>query len=570
MKISVILPVSNNEKFAERAIISLLNQTYKNIEILICLNGNTIKYNNIIKKKFRKFKIIKFYEIKTKNIVDALNFLIKKCKGKYIARMDGDDISSPDRFKEQINFLEENKEYFVSTNAEVVNNNLDNIYNHKYKNQKKFFTNPIIHPSIMIKTEILKKIMYRNIPYAEDYDLYLRLEKKGIRLNNLNKNLIFYKLNEKNIRNYKRAFYLFLSTLSLSKAFRESLEVNERYFSLIDYNKSFKDDYNLFLKISGKKLSFLKILNVLRLIFAKNYIIKKLVFSKFLFFLKFKIRNKKKNYEKIIKNKLPFVSIIIPTYNSEKTIIKTLRSILKQTYKNYEIIIVDNSQSSKTINLIKKLKNKKIKIYSIRNHILNSKARNYGVYKASKKSTMIAFCDSDDQWKPNKLKKQIKFMIHEKSSFSFTNYDFFNPKNKTYLKNYFKIPFKRLNFSHLLIKNMIGTSSVILTKKLFHLVGGFPESKYFFSFEDYIFWLKLSKVYSPTYLDDNITIYRDDRKNSATKNSRSFVSQRLRILFYYLFKLDLKSLIIIFLAYIKIFTLTFHKNNKNNEYFDLL
>ncbi len=569
MKISVILPVSNNEKFAERAIISILNQNYKDFEILICLNGNTSKFNYKLIKKFNKIKKIKFYKIKEKNIVDALNFLINKSRGKFIARMDADDISAPDRLKEQIKFLEKNKESFLSTNAEVIDENLDKIYDHKFKNKKKFFTNPIIHPSIMVNSSILKKTMYRHIPFAEDYDLYFRLENKGIKLNNLNKNLIFYKLNEKNIKNSKRAFYLFLSTLSLSKAFRENLEVNERYFTLLNFDKSFHRDYRIFLKLSGKKSIFLKISNLLKILFLKTYIIKKLVFSKFIISLNFKIT---KHNEENFRNKLPYVSIIIPTYNSEKTIRKTIKSLLNQTYKNYEIIIIDNSKNSKTVNLIKKFKNKKIKIFSIEDHILNARARNLGVLKSNKKSTLLAFCDSDDEWKPDKLRKQIKFMIKKKCSFSFTNYDFFNPTNKTYIKNYFKIPFKEITFSNLLVKNVIGTSSVILTKKLFKFAGGFPENRYFYSYEDYFFWLKVSKLTNLSYLDENITIYRDDRKNSATKNSRSFISQRLRILFYYLFKLDFKSLIISILAYIKIILLTFHKDKKkdNNEYFDLL
>lgn len=569
MKISVILPVSNNEKFAERAIISLLNQTYRDFEILVCLNGNTSEFNFELTKKFKKIKKIKFYKINKNNIVDALNFLINKSRGKFIARMDADDISAPDRFKEQINFLEKNKEYFLSTNAEVIDENLDKIYDHKFKNQKKYSTNPIIHPSIMVKSVILKKTMYRHIPFAEDYDLYFRLENKGIKLNNLNKNLIFYKLNEKNIKNSRRAFYLFLSTLSLSKAFRENLEVNEKYFTLLKIDKSFQRDYKTFLQLSGKKSLLFKISNLFKILFLKNYIIKKLVFSKLIISPKSKII--KSNEEKF-RNKLPYVSIIIPTYNSEKTITKTIRSLLNQTYKKYEIIVIDNSKNSKTVNLIKKFKDKKIRIFSIKDYILNARARNLGVLKSNKKSSLLAFCDSDDQWKPDKLRKQINFMIKEKCSFSFTNYDFFYPKSKTYLKNYFKIPFKKITFSNLLVKNVIGTSSVILTKKLFNFVGGFPENRYFYSYEDYFFWLKISKVTNLSYLDENITIYRDDRKNSATKNSRSFVSQRLRILFYYLFKLDFKSLTISILAYIKITLLIFHKDKKkdNNEYFDLL
>ena len=83
-------------------------------------------------------------------------------------------------------------------------------------------------------------------------------------------------------------------------------------------------------------------------------------------------------------------------------------------------------------------------------------------------------------------------------------------------------------------KNIIGTSSVILTKELFYKVNGFPESKYFFSFEDYFFWLKLTKHEDFLFIDENLTIYRDDRKNSASKNSLSIFNQRLRIIIYFI------------------------------------
>ena len=115
MKVSIILPISNDYLNSDGAIISLINQTYKNIEILICLNGNSKKFNTNIKKKFKKYSHVKFYYLSKSNIVDALNLLVIKSSGKYIARMDADDFSHPERISKQIEYIKSKKIDFLST-----------------------------------------------------------------------------------------------------------------------------------------------------------------------------------------------------------------------------------------------------------------------------------------------------------------------------------------------------------------------------------------------------------------------------------------------------------------------
>ena len=117
------------------------------------------------------------------------------------------------------------------------------------------------------------------------------------------------------------------------------------------FTKQYKEFYNQYIlqKILLKKLIF-----VIRYLFKKESIIKKILFSRF---INYKLNfNKLKNNERfLLKNSKPFVSIIIPTFNSQKTIKKTIRSILNQTYKNFEIIIIDNSETDETVKIIKKI-----------------------------------------------------------------------------------------------------------------------------------------------------------------------------------------------------------------------
>ena len=106
------------------------------------------------------------------------------------------------------------------------------------------------------------------------------------------------------------------------------------------------------------------------------------------------------------------VDIILPNYNSSNYIIKTVNSILNQSYKNWKLIIVDDNSDDKTVRILKKnFKNKNIKIYFLKKNRGAGFCRNYAIKKSS--SPYIAFIDSDDIWNREKLKKQINFMQRE-------------------------------------------------------------------------------------------------------------------------------------------------------------
>ena len=108
-------------------------------------------------------------------------------------------------------------------------------------------------------------------------------------------------------------------------------------------------------------------------------------------------------------NKNIKVSIILPNYNSEKYLIKTIKSILNQTFNYWELIIVDDKSNLKTVNILKKLKNnKKIKIFFLNKNKGDGYCRIFGIKKS--KSKLVAFIDSDDIWNKNKLKIQYNFM----------------------------------------------------------------------------------------------------------------------------------------------------------------
>lgn len=185
--ISVLMPVRNGEAFVRDAIESILHQTYSHFELIIVDDGSTDNTNFIIKS----YSDVRIKLLKTTGIglVAALNLALSYATGEYIARMDADDISLANRFKEQINIFEKNSDIGVVC-SDVILIDENNLHIGFEKDVIKTSSNlvralsfkssikPIIHPSVMIRSNLLRDVNgYRNYKSAEDRDLWLRLSK---------------------------------------------------------------------------------------------------------------------------------------------------------------------------------------------------------------------------------------------------------------------------------------------------------------------------------------------------------------------------------------------------------
>jgi len=182
----------------------------------------------------------------------------------------------------------------------------------------------------------------------------------------------------------------------------------------------------------------------------------------------------------------PLISIIIPFYKKKKYVGQTINSIIKQSYKNFELILIYDDPDKSDLEYIKKiLKNiKRKKIIINNNNIGAGLSRNLGISKA--KGEYISFIDSDDIWKKDKLKNQLLFMLDSKIEFCFTSYSIINEKN-TIIK--FIKAKKNIDYKDLIKSCDIGLSTVMLKKNLLKKIK-FTKIK---TKEDYILWLKLSK-----------------------------------------------------------------------------
>ena len=126
----------------------------------------------------------------------------------------------------------------------------------------------------------------------------------------------------------------------------------------------------------------------------------------------------------------PLVSIVIPTYNHAKFISKALKSVIDQTYKNWEAIIIDNESVDETYKLVNDFNDPRIKYFKISNDGVIAKSRNLGIKEA--KGDWIAFLDSDDWWTKDKLEVCFR-KIGKNTDFIYHAYEYVN-KSKSFFK----------------------------------------------------------------------------------------------------------------------------------------
>jgi len=199
---------------------------------------------------------------------------------------------------------------------------------------------------------------------------------------------------------------------------------------------------------------------------------------------------------------MDLISVIIPYYKKKEYIISSINSVLNQTYKNLEIIIIYDDLNKEDLNLLKKIKkkDKRIKIYINKKNLGAGRSRNKGI-KLSK-GIFVAFLDSDDLWKKNKLKKQIFFMKQNGINASHTSYTIINSNNKIIGSR----NAKDMSYKQLLKSCDIGLSTVVLKKEIITSKIKFANIK---TKEDYVLWLKITfnnnKIFA---LKDNLTKWR--------------------------------------------------------------
>ena len=238
---------------------------------------------------------------------------------------------------------------------------------------------------------------------------------------------------------------------------------------------------------------------------------------------------------------MQLASIILPYYNKRKFIKKSIKSILDQSFKNFELIIVYDDKDKNDLQFIKSIikKDRRIKLIINKKNLGAGLSRNKAI-KFSK-GNYICFIDADDKWKKKKLEKQIEFMENNNYLVSHTSYEMINEKNK-------KIGFRKAknfrNFKELLKSCDIGLSTVVIKKSVLKKNLRFPNLK---TKEDFVLWLKILRSGNSIFgLDQNLASWTST-KNSLSSSTFQKLKDSYRLYNYYMRFNIIKSLIYTFI-----------------------
>lgn len=347
--------------YLRASIESILNQTFKDIEIIIVDDCGRNDLSSIVKEyKDKRIRIIKNDE--NIGLVKSLNKAIAVSKADILARMDTDDIADENRLEEQYKFMINHEEYsVVGTLAnEFSKNSTTGVLGKPGEKTAKSlaYGDSIIHPSVMMRKKDIQSVGgYKNYKRAEDLSLWFELVMKGFRLFVIDRVLLNYRVNKEDY--------------SKRKLKTRGGEIKAR----LHYYRLTKAPVLAYLVIVKSIAS--SILPTRTVAFFRRKIILK------------------PSREDERSDKRPLVSVVIPVYNCAEYIGECIDSVAEQTYDNIEIIVVNDGSKDGSENIIKDKRKRyhNILYYKQRNKGVSA-ARNLGIKKA--RGEYITFVDGDD------------------------------------------------------------------------------------------------------------------------------------------------------------------------------
>ncbi|MDC3150132.1 glycosyltransferase [Alphaproteobacteria bacterium] len=287
--VTVIMPVYNASKYLDKSIQSILNQTYKDFKFIILNDGSTDNSLDIIKKYSDTDSRIELVDKPNSGAASSFNYGLKICNSKYIARMDSDDISMPDRLHVQINYLEKYKNIDVLGSAiktiDENDNELKSIFfpdNYSDIIDRMDLTSPIANPSAMIKKSVFEDIgdLDTNTDPADDYDFLVKAVVNKKIITNINQILLKYRLHQENlskINHHKQIKFSYNSRKMLIEEGLLSSKITEKEYqirnlpSITDFEyENYKNDIKSHYKNDKKNKYFY--LEILSNLFARRLI----------------------------------------------------------------------------------------------------------------------------------------------------------------------------------------------------------------------------------------------------------------------------------------------------------
>ena len=216
-------------------------------------------------------------------------------------------------------------------------------------------------------------------------------------------------------------------------------------------------------------------------------------------------------------NKEPLISILMNCFNGERYLNNALKSVISQSYKNWELIFWDNQSKDNSVKIISNYEDKRIKIFKSNIHTNLGKARKNAFQKVN--SEYLAFLDVDDLWEKDKLKNQIKVFEDKEVGISFSNTLFFSSKKRK--KLYKSNSNFEINTKSLITNYILSLESIMLdVKKIKNLTYSFDER--YSHIADFDLVVRLSSISKVKYLDQVLSGWRIHFDNESFKRNELF------------------------------------------------
>ena len=555
------MPVYNGEQYLRDAMDSILNQTFKDFEFLIIDDGSVDHSVEII-KSYEDSRIKLEVNGKNLGLITTLNKGLDIAQGEYVARMDCDDISLPERLEKQVVFMDAHPEVGVcGTWFKSFTDSKSIVMSHPTSSEmikvKLFFDSYLGHPTVIMRMSALNKHGLRYDPihlHAEDYGLWVKCS------------FLFPLANIPEVLLHHRDHPASNTRIHLQQVMMGVMEINKRTLGRLGItdidNATLASHYQI-----GHSHSYI-FNNQDSLIQANEWLLKlqaanqvKQLYSEPHFslllaetwceicswairatswgetvYLQSPLSSVPMNSNNImlpvqkpgcelVHGRPEFViDIIIPAYNREGFIRDTLLSAVKQTYPARQIIVVDDGSTDKTGLVVQELAQAydlSIPIKYIRQDNSGpSAARNTGIRACT--GNYIAFLDTDDLWEPDKLEKQIEVFKHseyKELGVVYCDYNIIDATGFTINSHCVTLdPTVRGHvFDRLLSGNLIASScsGALVKKECFDKVGVFDEGLP--SSEDWDMWMRIAEEYDFDFVNQKLVKIR--RHNTNLQNN---------------------------------------------------
>ncbi|MBE9143988.1 glycosyltransferase [Planktothrix mougeotii] len=433
-RISVIIPVYNGDRYMSQAIDSVLSQTYSSYEIIIVDDGSTDNTHQIIQhyiEKYQNQSLIRYIFQPNQGVAAARNRGIQEARGEFIALLDQDDMFWPEKLAHQVACFQANPDVaIVNSGWRLIDENNNRISDiepwHNLPNltlETWVTRTPILPSALMFRRDTWQKIGGFDSRFngVDDVDFIWRLALRGYSAIWLTEITVNYRQHQETVSNTKakeRANLMiavqdhFFGQPNLPDEIRQ-LEKLTRYESLTWmawhlYHTHHPQQMAEFLQKSLSYTPYTIAITIsdwvhrfMGYCLAYGY---ELELENF-----YNLQDWKQLISKIIPQTKPRVSVIIPTYNCAQYIEQCVKSVLEQTYTNYEVIVIDDGSQDKTQQILKPFLS--VIKYIYQNNQGAAKARNHGCEIAQ--GEFLAFLDGDDFFLPQKLAEQVATFDHD-------------------------------------------------------------------------------------------------------------------------------------------------------------